>query len=244
MTNTKGKELMAEGIKEYETVSEIIRKRISDAKANFTSTDNISGFIHPGEMESLIDEVADKMSGVLSSLVIDTENDHNTRDTARRIAKMYINETFSGRYLPAPPVTSFPNAKTYDQLMVTGPITIRSVCAHHFQNITGVAYIGVFPGDKVIGLSKYNRIISWLASRPTIQEELTVQIADEIERITEARGVAVLIKASHGCMTARGVLEHENDFTTSVVRGSLRDIQSQKDEFFRIVSGMKGWGAN
>lgn len=221
-------------------ISEVIKERITRANANFKSTDNISKFINPPELHLLEDEVARKMESVLSSLVIDTVHDHNTKDTARRIAKMYINETLSGRYLPEPKVTSFPNEKGYDQLLVSGPITISSVCAHHFQNITGVAYIGVFPGKKVIGLSKFNRISEWFANRPTIQEELTVQIADEIERITEAKGVAVLIKASHGCMTARGVKVHENDFVTSVVRGSIRESQSQKDEFFRIVATMKG----
>jgi len=225
-------------------ISKKIKDRINQASADFKSTDNISKFIAPGEIDLLAEEVANKMESVLESLIIDTEHDHNTRETANRIAKMYIKEIFSGRYLPEPEVTSFPNTKRLDQMFVTGPITIRSVCAHHFQNISGVAYIGVFPGSDVIGLSKYSRIVDWFASRPTIQEELTVQIADEIERVTNAAGVGVIIKAEHGCMTARGIKEACSDFTTSVVRGSLRDNQIQKDEFFRIVSGMKGWGSN
>jgi len=223
------------------SISEVIRTRIEKNGARFLSTDNISDFIQDGELDLLVDEVAKKMQDVLNTLVINTKDDHNTQDTAQRIAKMYIKETFSGRYLPPPTITSFPNAKTYDQIYVTGPITIRSVCAHHFQNITGVAYIGVFPGTDVIGLSKFNRIADWYASRPTIQEELTVQIADAVQQLTKAEGVGVLIKANHACMTARGVKEHASDFTTSVLRGSMRNNPVLKDEFFRIMTGMKGW---
>jgi len=225
-------------------ISKIIRERIKEKNVPFNSTDNISEFIEPGELSLLIDEVTERMGDVLSSLVIDTGNDHNTRDTARRIAKMYINEIFNGRYSSRPNVTAFPNAKKYDQLYVTGPITIRSVCAHHFQNFTGVAYIGVFPGSNVIGLSKFNRIAHWYAARPSIQEELTIQIADEIESLTKADGVGVIIKASHSCMTCRGIQENYSDFTTSAMRGTLRTEPTLKEEFFHILSGMKGWGNN
>lgn len=221
-------------------ISDIIKFRLEHAGQGYLSTDNISEHIKDGELEKLIDEVQMKVEGVLSSLIINTSDDHNTHDTARRIAKMYILETFSGRFKPKPIITDFPNAKHFDELMVTGPITIRSVCAHHFQNISGVAYIGLAPGSRVIGLSKFNRITDWFASRPTIQEELTVQIADAIEDITDATGCAVLIKAEHGCMTARGVKEHQSNFTTSVVRGSLRNNPLMKDEFFKMISIMQG----
>ncbi len=220
---------------EPKLISEIIRNRVALAGDSYLSTDNISAHIKEGELEKLIDEVQEKMEGVLLSLVINTQDDHNTQDTARRIAKMYVKETFSGRYNPAPIITDFPNAKHFDELMVSGPITVRSVCAHHFQNITGNAYIGLAPGSRVIGLSKFNRIVDWYSSRPTIQEELTVQIADAIESITKATGCAVLIKAEHGCMTARGVKEHQSGFVTSVVRGSLRNNPLQKDEFFKLI---------
>ena len=227
---------------ELNITSSKIRERIIRAGKTFKSNDCIADFIHKTEIDELIEEVASGFMIVLDQLVIDQDNDPNAKDTAKRLAKMYINEIFSGRYLPPPDITKFPNVKTYDQLYVTGPITIRSVCAHHFQNITGVAYIGVYPGTNVIGLSKFNRIVDWFASRPTIQEELTIQIADEIEKVTGASGVAVLIKASHGCMTARGVCEHTSDFTTSDVRGALRNNNKLKEEFFQILSGMKGWG--
>jgi GTP cyclohydrolase I len=222
-------------------ISDIIKARLAEKSAPYLSTDNISEFINFGEKEQLINEVALKMEAVLQSLVIDTISDHNTQDTARRVAKMFINETFAGRYNPAPSITTFPNAKTYDQMYVTGPITVQSTCAHHFKDITGVAYIGVFPGKNVMGLSKFSRIVEWYSSRPTIQEELTVQIADHISEITQAEGVAVIIKAEHGCLTTRGIRAHESDFSTSVVRGIFRESPMLKQEFFNILAGMKGW---
>jgi GTP cyclohydrolase IA len=179
------------------------------------------------------------MQGLLESLRIDTVNDHNTMDTADRVAKMLVHEVFSGRFYPPPKITSFPNAKTYDQLYVSGPITVRSMCAHHWMPIKGKAYIGVYPGTEVIGLSKFNRIVDWFASRPQIQEEMTVQIADYVEKATKAEGVAVLMQAEHFCMTHRGVREHESDMTTSVMLGRMRDDPSLKQEFFAIVEKMK-----
>lgn len=224
-------------------ISEKIRNRIILSQESFFSNQNISKFIEEGELDLLTDEVASKMQDVLESLVIDTTNDHNTQDTARRVAKMFIKETFSGRYISAPKVTSFPNAGDYDQLYVSGPIEIRSTCAHHMMPIVGNAYIGVFPGNNVIGLSKFNRIVDWFSSRPQIQEELTVQIADEIERVTEAKGVAIVIKANHFCLTHRGCRAHESDFTTSILRGVLRDELPLRQEFFSITSGMKGFSS-
>jgi len=223
-------------------MSEIIRDRIKNhsTKPRYFANDNISEFIESeDEIEDLIDEVAEKFQAVLRSLVIDTDNDHNTKDTAHRVAKMFVKETFRGRYANSPKVTAFPNVTEYDELYVTGPVTIRSTCAHHFQNIVGKAYIGVFPGKNVIGLSKFNRITDWIASRPQIQEEMTVQIADAIEKETMADGVAVLIQAEHHCMTHRGVKEHESDMTTSVMRGAFRKDPHLKQEFFSIISKMK-----
>ena len=220
-------------------ISDKIRQRLIDNGVRFFSNDNISEYIEEREIDKLVDEVAKKMEGVLSSLVIDTENDHNTQDTAHRVAKMFVKETFSGRFNPAPKITAFPNVTEYDQLYVTGPISIRSTCAHHFQNIVGRAYIGVYPGKNVIGLSKFNRIADWIASRPQIQEEMTVQIADAVEKETEAAGVAVLIQAEHHCMTHRGVKEHESDMTTAIMRGVFQTDKSLKKEFYDIIAKMK-----
>ncbi len=203
--------------------------------------DNISEHVTEKDLKKIQRDVEKHFQKVLESLKIDTENDHNTQETAKRVAKMMVREVFAGRYEPKPRITAFPNATAYDELYLTGPIKIRSTCAHHFQPIVGNAWVGVFPGKNVIGLSKFNRLVDWVASRPQIQEEMTVQIADIIEQETQAEGVAVVVKAEHMCMTHRGVREHESDMTTSVVRGSLREEESQKREFFNLLKGMKGF---
>jgi len=223
-------------------MSDKIRKRIEEAGDGFFSNENISEHIHgDNELELLQEEVQDKMEDLLRSLVIDTENDHNTEETAKRVAKMFVKETFNGRYAAKPRVTSFPNASGYDQLYLTGPISIRSTCAHHMQNIVGKCWIGVFPGKEVIGLSKFNRIVDWVASRPQIQEEMTQQIADEIQEITKAEGIAIVLKAEHHCMSHRGVKEHESDMTTSIMRGKFREDPELKKEFLKLLGGMKGF---
>ena len=209
-------------------------------KISTKANDTIYECLDVGDLQDIENEVADAFQGVLEALGIDTQNDHNTKDTARRVAKMFVHEIFRGRYYPPPKVTAFPNVKQYDQIYMSGPISINSTCAHHFQPITGKAYVGIFPGKKVVGLSKFNRMVDWVASRPQIQEEMTEQIADMIEQETEAKGVAVIVKAEHFCMTARGVKEHESDMLTSVVRGIFRDDPAIKAEFFSLLNNMKG----
>jgi GTP cyclohydrolase IA len=219
-------------------VSEIIKARLLASDAKFFANSNISKFVSKKEQAALVDEVSEKFEAVLRSLVIDIDNDHNTKETARRVARMYVEEIFAGRYEAKPKVTSFPNA-TYDQLYITGPITVRSLCAHHFMPIQGKAYIGVFPGENVIGLSKFNRILEWMAARPQIQEELTTQLANEIAQETNAKGVAVVLQAEHGCLTMRGVREHESDMTTSVMLGEFRESEKLKHEFLTLLQKMK-----
>ena len=209
-------------------------------KISTKANDTIYDCLDVGDLQDIENEVADAFQGVLEALGIDTQNDHNTKDTARRVAKMFVHEIFRGRYYPPPKVTAFPNVKQYDQIYMSGPISINSTCAHHFQPITGKAYVGIFPGKKVVGLSKFNRMVDWVASRPQIQEEMTEQIADMIEQETEAKGVAVIVKAEHFCMTARGVIDHESDMLTSVVRGIFRDDPAIKAEFFSLLNNMKG----
>jgi len=221
------------------STSDKIRARIAEQGGKFYCNDNIAEYMDPTDLTSLIDEVEMKMQGVLDSLVIDTAHDHNTKDTARRVAKMFCTEVFAGRFMPKPTVTAFPNVNSYDEVYVMGPISVRSTCAHHFQSIKGKCYIGVFPGTNVIGLSKFNRLVDWIASRPQIQEEMTIQIADLIQEETGAEGVAVIIQAEHGCMTMRGVKEHASDMTTSVMRGVFRETPTLKQEFFDILSRMK-----
>lgn len=216
-----------------------IKKRLKEKGVRFFCNDNISEHLLDGELELLQKEVAENMKKVLESLVIDTENDHNTNDTANRVAKMFMREIFSGRYEHAPKITAFPNITNYDQIYVTGPITIRSMCAHHMMPITGKAYIGVYPGNKVIGLSKFNRLADWIASRPQIQEEMTQNLADIVEQETEAKGVAVVVQAEHFCMTHRGVKEHDSDMTTAVMRGVFQEDKSLKKEFYDLMARMK-----
>lgn len=224
---------------EVSPISEIVRARLIEAGQQFHCNDNISGYITAAERVLLVDEVAEKMEAVLRSLVIDIDNDHNTHDTARRVAKMYVNETYSGRFIPAPKITSFPNVG-YQDLYVAGPITVKSTCAHHFQNIVGKCWVGIFPEKNVIGLSKFNRLVQWITERPQIQEEMTTQIADALIEYADTPNVAVVLKAEHHCMTHRGVKEHESDMTTAIMRGKFRDEPHLKDEFYKIMLSMKG----
>jgi GTP cyclohydrolase I len=220
--------------------SDELRKRMTTIKHKHFANDTIYTYLDPGDLKHIEDEVAEAFQDVLKALVINTDDDHNSQDTARRVSKMFVHEIFRGRYYPPPDVTAFPNVKQYDQIYMSGPMSINSTCAHHFQPIAGKAYVGIFPGNKVIGLSKFNRMVDWIASRPQIQEEMTEQIADMIEKETGAKGVAVIIKAEHFCMTARGVKEHESDMLTSVVRGVFRDTPNIKSEFFSLLNNMKG----
>ena len=222
------------------TASEDILNYLKKSNINHFANDNISAFVDERDLQEIENEVAEAFQGVLKALIINTEDDHNTKDTAERVAKMYVQEIYKGRYIDPPKVTAFPNAKQYDQIYMSGPMSINSTCAHHFQPITGKAYVGIFPGKKVIGLSKFNRMVDWIASRPQIQEEMTEQIADMIEKETKAKGVAVIVKAEHFCMTARGVKEHESDMLTSVVRGIFREEPDIKNEFFSLLNNMKG----
>lgn len=221
-------------------ISEIIRERIIEAGVQFHSNDNIADYIKSeAELEQLVDEVAEQFQGVLNSLVIDTEHDHNTHDTARRVAKMYIKETFSGRYRIEPKITSFPNMG-YKSLYTTGPISIRSTCAHHFQNIVGKCWVGIIPDEEVIGLSKFNRLVHHICERPQIQEEMTTQIAEALQKYAKTKNIAVVVKAEHHCMTMRGVREHESDMTTAIMLGAFESDPALKKEFYDICLSMKG----
>ena len=219
--------------------SDRIRARLHAAGQRFRANDNIAAFIEPGELDALTQEVAERIDALLQSLVIDTVNDHNTKETGARVARMYIGEVFAGRYAPSPDLTAFPNVESYDELYLVGPITVRSTCAHHLQNIRGNCWIGIYPGKNVLGLSKFYRLAEWIAARPQIQEEMTIQIADLLEAETAAEGIAVVVKAEHMCVTHRGVKEHASDMTTSVLRGVLRDNSDTRAEFFRLLQGMK-----
>ena len=220
-----------------EPVSTRIRARIQRAGQRFHANDNIAAFLEPGELEALIDEVEEKMKGVLESLVIDTESDHNTQDTARRVAKMYIGEVFRGRYVPAPPVTEFPNAERLNELMIVGPITVRSACSHHFCPIMGRLWIGLMPNEhsNLIGLSKYSRLAEWVMSRPQIQEEAITQMAELLMRKVSPDGLAVVMEADHFCMHWRGVKDSETKMINSVMRGVFLKDAALRREFLSLI---------
>ncbi|WP_051303534.1 GTP cyclohydrolase I [Comamonas composti] len=220
-------------------VSVKIRERLKQAQQRFHANDNISGFIEPGELEKLLDEVQEKMQGVLDSLVIDTSNDHNTQATARRVAKMYVNEVFKGRYAPQPAITEFPNAEHLNELMVVGPITVRSACSHHLCPVIGKIWVGVLPNKhtNVIGLSKYARLVDWIMGRPQIQEEAIIQLADLIMEKTRPDGLAVVMEASHFCMSWRGVREMDSKMLNSVMRGAFLTNTDLRREFLALLPG-------
>ena len=218
-------------------VSVKIRERLAAARKRYNANDNIAAFLQPGELESLLDEVEVKMQGVLDSLVIDTAGDHNTRNTARRVAKMYLNEVFRGRYATAPTITEFPNAEHLNELMIVGPITVRSACSHHFCPVIGKIWIGVMPNEhtNVIGLSKYARLAEWVMGRPQIQEEAVVQLADLIMEKTQPDGLAIVMEASHYCMAWRGVKDMDSKMINSVMRGSFLKDANLRREFLSLI---------
>lgn len=218
-------------------VSVKIRQRLQAARKRFLSNDNISEFVTPAELEQLLDEVTDKMQGVLDSLVIDTANDHNTDNTARRVAKMYLNEVFRGRYVQAPSITDFPNVGHLNELMLVGPITVRSACSHHFCPVIGKIWVGVMPNEhtNVIGLSKYARLAEWVMGRPQIQEEAVLQLADLIQEKTQPDGLAIVMEATHYCMAWRGVKDMDSKMINSVMRGVFLKDSNLRREFLSLI---------
>ncbi|CAN1534898.1 FolE GTP cyclohydrolase I [Burkholderiaceae bacterium] len=218
-------------------ISVKIRERVMASGQRFHANDNIAEFLNPGELEALLDEVEVKMRGVLESLVIDTEHDHNTTDTARRVAKLYVQEVFRGRYVKAPEITEFPNAEQLNELMIVGPITVRSACSHHFCPVIGKIWIGVLPNKNtnVIGLSKYARLAEWVMGRPQIQEEAVVQLADLIQNKTRPDGLALVMEATHYCMAWRGVKDMDSRMINSVMRGSFLKDPNLRREFLSLI---------
>jgi GTP cyclohydrolase I len=219
-------------------VSERIRGRLQKAQQRFHANDNISAHIQPGELDELQKEVAAKMLGVLQSLVIDVEHDHNTRETARRVAKMYVGEVFRGRYSAAPHITEFPNASHLNELMIVGPITVRSACSHHLCPIMGRLWIGVMPNEDsaLIGLSKYSRVADWIMSRPQIQEEAIIQLSDLLVTMVKPDGLAVVMEADHFCMQWRGVKDNASKMINSVMKGVFLKDGALRREFLSLIN--------
>jgi len=209
-----------------------IQQRLKDNNVRYWANDNISKYIEPGEKQQLIDEAVPAFENVLQSLLIDTETDPNSQDTARRMAKMYINEIMSGRYDEMPNPSAFPNyiENGYEGMLVVRS-ELKSVCSHHHQPVSGVAYIGIIAGPKLLGLSKYTRIAQWCAKRGTLQEELNVMIANEIQKQTGSEHVGVYVQATHGCCENRGIKAHSSLTQTTVLRGDFKNVEGTKKEF-------------
>ena len=213
--------------------AEEIKARLVQANMRYWAGDNISAVLHEGDKEQLIDEATDAFEDVLDALVIDRFNDPNSKGTARRLAKMYYNEIMAGRYDVAPSATAFPNDSDdrYEGMLVVRS-ELKSMCSHHHQPVSGVAYIGIIAADKLIGLSKYTRLAQWCARRGTLQEELANDIAREIKAATGAEHLGVYIQATHGCCENRGIMANSSLTQTTVLKGSFKDDAGTKKEFF------------
>jgi GTP cyclohydrolase I len=218
--------------------SERIRYRLIGADCRYHANDNIAEHIREGEIDELKAEVQAKMQAVLQSLVIDTDSDHNTNETAKRVAKMFIDEVFRGRYVKSPSVTEFPNFSRLNELMIVGPVTVRSACSHHLCPILGKVWIGLLPNEhsNLIGLSKYVRLCDWVMSRPQIQEEAVVMLADELQERVKPDGLAIVMEADHFCMHWRGVKDDDSSMTNSVMRGSFLKDPNLRREFLALLS--------
>lgn len=217
--------------------SERIRARLVAARRRFHANDNIADCIRPGEIEALQSEVEERVHALLQSLVIDTDSDHNTRETARRVAKMFLGEVFRGRYAPMPAVTEFPNVERLNELMIVGPVTVRSACSHHLCPIIGQLWVGVMPNEHsaLIGLSKYARLVEWVMARPQIQEEAIIRLADLLQEKMHPDGLAIVMRADHYCMQWRGVKDMDSKMTNSVMRGSFLKDSGLRREFLALL---------
>jgi GTP cyclohydrolase I len=219
------------------SVAARIRSRLLAANQRFHANDNIAQFIHgETELRALEEEVAEQLQCVLNSLVIDTTSDHNTQGTARRVARMFVHEVFRGRYYPMPAVTEFPNAERLNELMIVGPIRVRSACSHHLVPILGKLWVGVLPSEtsNLVGLSKYSRMAEWIMSRPQIQEEAMMQLADLIESRLAPEGLALVLEADHFCMHWRGVKD-ESHMINSIMRGTFLTHPESRKEFLQLI---------
>ena len=221
------------------SISRRIRERLLQAGVRFHANDNISRYLEPGELEALRDEVEQRVQEMLETLVIDTSSDHNTQGTAKRMARMFVEEVFRGRYVPEPGITQFPNIERLNELMIVGPVNIRSTCSHHLCPIFGKLWIGVMPNEhsSLIGLSKYARLADWIMSRPQIQEEAVARLADLLQERVQPDGLAIVMEADHFCLQWRGIKDTEQKMTSSVMRGSfLKDVTLRR-EFLSLIGG-------
>ncbi len=225
------------GYQEEKYLGNYLRAKMRRDNKRFWAGDNISEYVNDHNKEQLIDEAAEAFELVLDRLLIDRENDPNSKGTARRLAKMYFNEIMEGRYEPAPDATAFPNDSQdrYEGMLVVRS-ELRSMCSHHHQPVSGVAYIGIIAAQKLIGLSKYTRIAQWCSRRGTLQEELCNDIAREISKATDSENVGVYLRMTHGCCENRGIMAHDSSTTTTVLKGAFTNDAGTKKEFFDTLS--------
>ena len=217
---------------EERNLADVIRFKMQREGKRFWAGDNISDYVSEEHKAILIKEATEAFEKVLDTLLIDRENDPNSQGTANRLAKMYFNEVMSGRYDTAPDATAFPNDSEdrYEGMLVVRS-ELRSMCSHHHQPVSGVAYIGIIAANKLIGLSKYTRIAQWCARRGTLQEELCNDIAREIMKATDSENVGVYIQAQHGCCENRGIMAHSSLTQTTVLKGVFQTDPGTKKEF-------------
>ena len=222
---------------EEKNLSDVIRAKMRADGKRFWAGDNISDYVSDEQKDQLVTEATAAFEQVLDALMIDRHSDPNSKGTARRLAKMYYNEIMAGRYDPAPDATAFPNDSEdrYEGMLVVRS-ELRSMCSHHHQPVTGVAYIGIIAANKLIGLSKYTRIAQWCARRGTLQEELCNDIAREIMKATESENVGVYLRMTHGCCENRGIMAHDSSTTTTVLKGAFNSDAGTKKEFFDTLS--------
>ncbi len=219
-------------------ISDAVRARIEKDGGEFRANQNIAKWLRPGEREALQKEVEGRVGALLRSLVIDVQNDHNTKETAQRVAKMFCQEVFGGRYEAPPKMTKFPNINNVDEITVVGPITIRSACAHHLVPIMGDCFVAVIYGKELIGLSKFHRSVEWICSRPQIQEEAASEIADYLEGELEPAGLMVVMRAQHLCCGWRGVRQDASRMVSSVVRKRFVGDGAARAEALALMKGV------
>lgn len=238
LTKTATQSQVIEARISRQATSQRIRERLVASGQRFYANDNIAAHLESGELDELRSEVQEHLQAALRSLVIDVENDHNTRGTAQRVAKMFVDEVFRGRYVHAPPVTTFPNVSRLDEPMVIGPITVRSACSHHLCPIVGRVWIGILPNARtnLIGLSKYARLCEWIMSRPQIQEEAVKMLASELQARVQPDGLAIVMEAVHHCMHWRGVKDDQSAMTSCVMLGAFKSDSSLRAEILSLMS--------
>lgn len=214
-----------------------VKCKLINNNASYVANANISEYISEDDVAKIQLATESAMELLLKSLLIDTENDHNTQETAKRVAKMFVREVYKGRYEPKPSITVFPNISESKDMYTLGPIDFKSACSHHLVPIIGKCWVGVIPGEEVIGISKINRLVEWVARRPHIQEEAITILKEELIKSLKPAGIYIIIKAKHMCMTWRGVNQESTSMVSSSIEGIFKYNPEAKREFLELIKG-------